>query len=227
MEDKLFSAGKCIYCEQLIEQNAILKHLAKHFSDLEKEKTSKNERVYHLNIYSGEMFLQVLVKGSASFKALDTFLRNIWVDCCDHLSDFRHKNFNIRKSDKFEMILTPKLKLEYHYDYGSTTAFYVQVCGSYSISQKENVLLVSRNEPLKIVCRLCNRKPATSICTVHMYETNECFFCDDCAIKHEEECEDFLDYAQMPVVNSPRMGVCGYAGGHIDKDRDGAYAGRI
>jgi hypothetical protein len=27
----------------------------------------------------------------------------------------------------------------------------------------------------------------------------------------------------MPVVNSPRMGVCAYMGGSIDKQRDGVY----
>ena len=35
-----------------------------------------------------------------------------------------------------------------------------------------------------------------------MYEGTG-FFCDDCAEKHTKECEDFADYAKMPVVNSP------------------------
>jgi len=227
MEDTLLSEGKCIYCKEVLQQNSIVKHLAKHLADFEKGKPSESEEVYHLNIKAAEMFLQVLVKGTASFKTLDTFLRKIWVECCDHMSDFHHKNFKIRMSEKFDMILTPKLKFEYTYDYGSTTSFSLQVCGSYRISQKENVLLLSRNEPLKIVCRSCNKKPATFICTVHMYETDECFFCDKCASKHEEECDDFLDYAKMPVVNSPRMGICGYTGGSIDAERDGVYIGKI
>jgi hypothetical protein len=49
------------------------------------------------------------------------------------------------------------------------------------------------------------------------------FFCEKCAAKHEDTCSDFQDYANMPVVNSPRMGVCGYEGGSIDKERDGVY----
>ena len=36
----------------------------------------------------------------------------------------------------------------------------------------------------------------------------------------KSECSDFDDYASMPVVNSPRMGVCGYEGGSIDLERD-------
>lgn len=227
MEDRLLSEVKCIYCKVAIQQNSIVKHLTKHLSDFKKEETSEHEEVYHLNIKAAEMFLQVLVKGTASFKTLDTFLRKIWVECSDHMSDFHHKNFKIRMSDKFDTILMPKLKFEYSYDYGSTTSFSLQVCRSYRISQKENVLLLSRNEPLNIICRSCNKKPATSICTVHMYETDECFFCDKCASKHEEECDDFLDYAKMPVVNSPRMGICGYIGGSIDAERDGVYIGKI
>jgi hypothetical protein len=38
-----------------------------------------------------------------------------------------------------------------------------------------------------------------------------------------KKCSDFDDYAAMPIVNSPRAGVCGYTGGTIDKERDGAY----
>lgn len=41
-----------------------------------------------------------------------------------------------------------------------------------------------------------------------------------CSEKHAEEYEDFNDYAQMPVVNFPRMGECGYEGGTIDMERD-------
>ncbi len=48
-------------------------------------------------------------------------------------------------------------------------------------------------------------------------------YCEECAIKHEATCEEFADYARMPIVNSPRMGVCGYEGGSIDKERDRAY----
>lgn len=223
MDEELISDGKCVYCGKLFQQNVITRHLAKHLSALEKEIPSEEERVYHLSVKAGEMFLQVLVKGSATFKTLDTFLRKIWVDCCGHMSNFRHKNFNISMSEKFFRVLTLKLKFDYLYDYGSTTSFVLTVAGVYKLDQKENVLLLSRNEPLKIMCRVCNKKPATSICTVHMYETDKYFFCDDCATKHEDQCNDFADYAAMPVVNSPRMAVCGYDGGSIDKERDGVY----
>lgn len=226
MREKLTSEGQCIYCGEMFKQSGMVRHLATHLSAMEKE-TEANVMAYHLNIHAGEMFLQVLVKGSASFKTLDTFLRKIWVDCCDHMSDFHHKNFRIRKSQSFADVLSPRLKFEYRYDYGSTTEFSIQVAAAYKIDPKKDLVLLSRNEPLKFVCRTCNEKPATSICTTHMYESDECLFCNECAAKHGDECEDFLNYAEMPVVNSPRMGVCGYTGGSIDKARDGGYKGQV
>jgi hypothetical protein len=53
-------------------------------------------------------------------------------------------------------------------------------------------------------------------------------FCEKCAKKHAKECEDFADgYTVMPVVNSPRMGVCAYEGGCIDTERDGVSFDRF
>ena len=57
------------------------------------------------------------------------------------------------------------------------------------------------------------------MCTIHDWEA----FCEDCIPIHEEECEGFTDYASLPVVNSPRMGECGYTGGSIDVERDGVF----
>lgn len=214
---------KMLYCGKIFSQKEIVKHLAKHLSASEREKPSEKEKGYHLSIKAGEMFLQVLVKGSSKFQVLDTFLRHIWLECCGHLSDFNHKNIDISMSDKFFRVLSPKMKFDYIYDYGSTTSFSLKVEGVYQIDQKGDIALLSRNEPLKILCSLCKKNSATSICTVHAYQTDEFFFCEKCAVKHGKKCDDFSDYAEMPVVNSPRTGICDYTGGSIDVERDGVY----
>ena len=112
--------------------------------------------------------------------------------------------------------------LDYEYDFGSTTALQIKVGKAFSISAHNDLVLLSRNEPLQILCRVCAAKSATQICSVHLWEGTG-LFCDGCAGKHAETCEDFADYAQMPVVNSPRMGVCGYEGGIIDTEHDGVF----
>jgi hypothetical protein len=60
------------------------------------------------------------------------------------------------------------------------------------------------------------------ICTVHNWGEDS-LFCDKCAKKHAKKCPDFEEYASMPVVNSPRMGVCAYTGGVVDEERDGVF----
>ena len=55
------------------------------------------------------------------------------------------------------------------------------------------------------MCGVCG-KPATQVCTECMWE-NTGWLCDECASKHDTDEEMFL-----PVVNSPRVGMCGYTG---------------
>jgi len=93
------------------------------------------------------------------------------------------------------------------------------VMGEYPVKADKKIVLLSRNEPFKIPCCICDKAPATQICSICMYD-GPAEFCDKCAEKHAEECEDFADNASMPVANSPRMGVCAYTGGLIDTERD-------
>lgn len=114
------------------------------------------------------------------------------------------------------------LTFDYEYDFGSTTYLQMKFVNEYVLpKQRKAITLVSRNEPLPIFCQICKTEPAKYICEIHMY--NGGFFCKKCSKKHAKECEDFEDYAKMPVVNSPRMGTCAYDGGSIDKKRDGVY----
>ena len=221
MEQEITSEGKCIYCGETFSQMEITKHLISHLKKTESEMRAGSEPAYLLNISYGRYFLQVLVTGSASFKTLDTFLRKIWLECCGHMSAFSHKHFKIRMSDKFEDVLSPNLKFRHVYDFGSTTELDLQMKGRFIIPLKNNLFLLSRNEPLKIMCSKCKKKTAKVCCTVHIYEDDEGFYCDECAVIHENECEDFEDFSRTPIVNSPRMGVCGYEGGTIDTERDG------
>ena len=131
-------------------------------------------------------------------------------------------NGDIPMSKKAKDALQKGLKLEYEYDFGSTTALQVIIFEEYAIKADESIVLLSRNEPPEILCETCGVKPAVKLCTVCMYN-GEATFCKDCAKKHGKTCDDFNDYAALPVVNSPRMGVCGYDGGSIDKKRDGVF----
>jgi len=223
MTNEMNSEGKCLYCNQVFSQKEMGKHLAKHLADKEKaESGDKTQNYCHIEVESNEMFLHLLVKGDAPMKKIDQFLRTIWLECCGHMSEFGHKQFKVSMSQKVQAVLEPRVKIYHDYDFGTTTRVFLKGLKHYQLNLNESVLLLSRNEPLKIMCVKCKKEPAVNLCNTCIYEM-EAFFCKKCSKEHEKVCDDFADYACMPVVNSPRMGECGYDGGSIDLERDGVY----
>jgi hypothetical protein len=220
MEQKLKSEGKCLFCNQSFPQKEIGKHLATHLAKMEKDDSSKSPETFcHIVVEDGVLFLHLLVKGKVAMKKIDTFLRDIWLDCCGHMSNFANGNSKIAATQKVADVFETNVKIQHDYDYGDTTRVDLKGIKNYNLKLKEDIVLLSRNEPLKLICAKCEKHPAANVCTVCDWD----FYCESCSAKHEKECADFGDYAKMPVVNSPRMGVCGYMGGHIDKERDGVH----
>lgn len=102
----------------------------------------------------------------------------------------------------------------YQYDFGSTTELMITVA-NYRVmnNRKEKLIILSRNNPIEILCEECGKKPVAYICTECLYEGSG-RLCEDCARTHE--CgEEML----LSVCNSPRMGVCGYCGSDIYPDQ--------
>jgi len=223
MQEKLKSEGRCFFCGEMFAKAGIDRHLATHLNEIAKSgnvgksflvKVETNKRWG-----STPYFLSLWVDGETTMKTIDTFLRDIWLECCGHLSEFD----GVGMAKKAGNVFIKGLQIGYEYDFGSTTSLTLTVVDEYPVKAAEKILLLSRNEPLEIMCSICKKAPAAQICTVCMDDDGEAMFCNKCAKKHEKECEDFADYAAMPVVNSPRMGTCAYEGGIIDKARDGVF----
>ncbi|HET7117307.1 MAG TPA: hypothetical protein VFI29_12490 [Hanamia sp.] len=132
------------------------------------------------------------------------------------------ENGEIAKFRKAKEVLSKGMKIDYEYDFGSTTDLQLAILQEYPVKADKEIVLLSRNEPLEIRCDLCKKEPAEVLCMACAYD-DESYFCKKCAKKHAKTCDDFDDYSSMPVVNSPRVGVCGYTGGRIDKKRDGVW----
>ncbi|MCZ7572921.1 MAG: plasmid pRiA4b ORF-3 family protein [Ardenticatenaceae bacterium] len=166
--------------------------------------------------YAPEYWLHLEVPAYATLYDLDDFLRGIWLECCGHMSSFTIEErgyissldfwWNDEDSDMrvaLGDVLSPGLKCAYEYDFGSTTALTIRV-----VSERQGTMtggqvnILARNEPPDIRCDLCGQ-PATTICTFDEYTVA----CDRCAESGEFDEEGFL-----PLVNSPRAGVCGYTG---------------
>ena len=153
-----------------------------------------------------EYWMHLKVSSHARFEDLDSFLRKIWLECCGHMSAFRMGREEVRKNQKLQYVLRPGMQLIHEYDFGSTTELTLKVISEFrSNIIKGKVEVLARNDPPQIKCSHCDSL-ATRICTECVYEDGG-WLCDDCAEDHE--CgEDML----LPVVNSPRTGVCGYVG---------------
>ena len=208
--------GICAICMGTVTKKEAAKHLQKCLQPKEKnEKTTGRKKspakIFHLLVegygLSGDLYwMHLKGLGSARLRDLDTFLRDTWLECCGHMSGFSDKEGDFEMGEKLEDILIPGQKLIYEYDFGSTTELFLTVISEFEGTLKKGkVEILVRNEAPRIKCNQCE-KPATTICTDCLYD-DQGWLCDDCARKHDCDEEMFL-----PLVNSPRTGVCGYEG---------------
>ena len=99
------------------------------------------------------------------------------------------------------------LKFSHEYDFGTTTVLSGQVLGIREGSLgRQAARVLARNDPLAWSCAECEA-PATIVCPFCV-DSDTCLFCEAHAGDHEHADEEVY----LPVVNSPRMGMCGYTG---------------
>lgn len=120
----------------------------------------------------------------AKLKDLDRVLRRTWLECCGHLSEFYEAGRRkVSMSTRIGQALGLKgNRLEYEYDFGSTTALVVSLSGVVETGPGEPVRVVARNEPPTWPCDVCGQ-PATMICVQCVYEGRG-FCCGVHAKKH-------------------------------------------
>ena len=159
----------------------------------------------------------------AKLRDLDNLLRDTWVECCDHLSQFTIEGFRYvsmptgqvgdrSMSMPLGSALRRGLDFMYEYDFGTTTELALKVLsvrrGAWN-DDRELVKIMARNVSPVIPCASCGEAAATNVCTECIWaeDIKSAWFCEECSKKHK--CgEEMLS----PVVNSPRVGMCGYTG---------------
>ena len=213
--------GICRFCMKSFSGSAIGGHLVSCRTKIQEDnKCTTNKKIkssiYHIKISVYKAYwLHIEMNAMATLAKLDQFLRDIWLECCGHLSEFTINGIRYETSPsddwlgmdsksmnvQLRKVLNVKDKFSYEYDFGSTTHLEGQVLAEREGLLKEEVKILARNNPYTFKCESCDAK-ATEICT-------ECWqsFCNRCLIKHK--CSEEM---ALPVVNSPRMGVCGYCG---------------
>jgi len=187
------------------------------------ENGGRTAKLFHLVVEGRHLpmyWLHVEIPGAVTLAHLDRFLRDIWLECCGHMSCFtiESQRYSVQPMKdamfgppektmhrKIYSVLSEGTKFEHEYDYGSTTELALHVLGIREAGvKKQDITLLARNEPPAWECIECG-KPATQIQGAGWGLDLEDLFCGDCV--GDDEDEGFL-----PVVNSPRIGVCGYCG---------------
>lgn len=220
------SVGTCYLCKETFKKAAMTRHLAKCAGPAvppagAAEGETRPGPSFHLLVegrYATAYWMHLAVPAEATLAKLDRFLRDIWLECCGHMSAFtiggnRYSPSPMteygekRMTVRLDRVLEAGLKFSYEYDYGSTTELQLKVIGLRERGKPGgNVQLLARNEAPEVMCQGCKQKLATQIC-VECDCRGEGWLCEACAGEHE--CGEEM---MLPVVNSPRAGVCGYCG---------------
>lgn len=221
--------GTCFVCGNTYSGSGMTRHLKSCLSKAERHDDDSGLLIRA----SGEWaphWLYLLAPTEGTLADLDAFLRRIWLECCNHLSQFAiddtrydsgggSPSFGPFGSSSESMaiqlgnVVSDGTEFDYTYDFGSSTPLSLKCYGDLpwpaadAMAREperpgpQSVWGLARNEPPALECDVCG-EPADQICS-------NCggLVCDGHRDEHDCEYSMFL-----PTVNSPRMGVCGYTG---------------
>jgi transcription elongation factor Elf1 len=196
------STGNCYLCGASLSKSAMRNHLFKlHGEDKGGQECSllKIE-----GLYQKDYWLYIDIPKKETLDELDYFLRQIWLECCGHMSAFLYpKHIEIDMNRRLESFAAGD-KFLHHYDFGTTTETAITIMGTtIRKKQKDSVRLLARNVPPVFQCKDCG-KQADFIYMGADDNWEMPFYCAKCGKKYD----DML----LPISNSPRMGSCGYSG---------------
>lgn len=202
--------GQCKFCGQDFTKRKIIDHL-NHCEQRGKIKKAKNLRLRVADPYMKNFWLIVEVNDQAKLKDLDSLIRDVWVECCGHLSQFGDYGSQVSKSRVIMDTLNPGDRLNYIYDFGSSTELLIEALGyrDCGLGDKKKLELVARNYLPPSNCIMCGEQ-AVLICTACDSRNGMAFVCNKCAKEHHNEDNEDGDHFLLPLANSPRCGVCGY-----------------
>jgi len=215
------SRGTCVFCGRQMTKGG----LSKHFSSCSKfqeslengiKKSGKNQIIYQVQIqdaWQKDFWLHLEMKSSKKLEDLDDYLRGIWLECCGHMSQFSRGGWRgdeIPMNTPVKQIFKKGLELTHIYDFGTSSETLIKVIGERNgkAITKHPIFLMARNELPEVSCIECPQT-ASWLCMECIYEDDSPgFLCKQHVEDHPHD-----DYgAPIPLINSPRLGMCGYDG---------------
>lgn len=224
-------------CEKRYSRAGIGRHLgACHKRAVARETGGDNPgqetvKSFHISVedrYNPRYWMHLEMPRDLELKVLDVFLRRMWLECCEHLSAFYISGvtYQVGAKDWFSdfggpptedmgfaagQVLRRGQRFTYEYDFGTTTELSLRVFSEIASGPQNQIRLLAVNDPPRFVCYACRKVAADVICLECSMEAfpnpGPGFLCHDCNTGHG--CDDMM---YLPVVNSPRFGLCGYVG---------------
>lgn len=221
MEDEAPPRGACAYCGRALTRVGMSRHLgscperAAHAREESRKSKRAPERLLHLQARDsgwGGYWLDLEMPASATLELLDGYLRAIWLECCGHMSRFTigkpWSGHEVGMGTRLGRAFDQARELTHVYDFGTSSITSIRLVDEWQGVRPGPipVALMARNEPPDFRCMECDA-PATTLCMDCVYDGLSGMLCQGHAKGHPHD-EDLF----MPVVNSPRMGLCGYTG---------------
>ena len=219
MARKKQTRGNCAFCNREMTRGGISRHLAscpKRGEAIAAAQDGQPETLYHLVVrdaYQGDFWLHLEINGRSTLHDLDYYLRGIWLECCGHMSQFSvggWRGREISMTRTIASVFAPDVELTHIYDFGSSSETLIKAVGERKGRPLTDnpIYLMARNNMPDMVCDECDGIAG--------------WYCADCLIEQGEwitVCEehrtehDHDEYGgTTPLINSPRLGMCGYDG---------------
>lgn len=215
------SRGKCCFCGREMSKGGLTRHLSacperKAAIEVANQQPGREQAIYHLRAqddWGGDYWLHLEVQGSATLGDLDYYLRAIWLECCGHLSMFSIGDWygeEIPQSRTIHRVFKPGVEVNHVYDFGTSSYTKIE-CRDVRKGKPltdNPIFLMGRNSPPEILCMECD-EPASWLCMECIAETEASgVLCEEHVESHPHD-----RYGEpLPIVNSPRVGMCAYSG---------------
>ena len=231
---KVSSRGSCLLCGNSFSKSGMTRHLKScresHIGEEAgvRRRSGRRKQGFHLTVEGVDRpwyWMHLEIAGNAPLEALDYYLRQIWLECCGHMSAFTIRGRNHFREDRrmwadlndldmevpLAQALRPGMRFTHEYDFGDTTELALRVVSQGDISpDHSSIRLLARNDPPEIPCAECDSL-AAKLCTECYWGDRKFFYCDSCVESHKAQMPSHEEMF-LPVVNSPRIGQCGYTG---------------
>lgn len=221
MPSRQQSRGLCGFCGYETTKGSMARHLRacpirQTLIGAAQKAGRKPEILYYLraqDAYNNGFWLDLEVRGSATLQDIDSYLRATWLECCGHLSQFSIGGWQGREIDKsrrVDVVFQAGVELTHIYDFGTSSITLIKTVGQRTGAplSKHAIYLMARNVMPQFSCIACGQ-PATHLCMECLIEEQVWgALCAEHASTHEHD-----TYGEPAVlVNSPRLGMCGYSG---------------